>query len=152
MIVEKKASLQRDDLIRLRKLLNRNANAKGAVPLEELASMAGLPEETGVTIDFEAAEELGHPLVVLRPSEALPSALESLSTREREVAALVADGLTNKEIASRLYIALGTVKDHVHNMLEKTGLANRTVLATTFRASAKVLTQDDDVNPSLDRN
>ena len=149
-MVEKKGSLQRDDLIRLRKLLTRKAN--GSLPLEELASMADLPEGTGVTIDFEAAEELGHPLVVLRPNEALPSALASLSTREREVAALVACGLTNKEIAARLHIALGTVKDHVHNMLEKTRLANRTALATTFRASAKVLAQDDDVNPSLDRN
>lgn len=152
VMVEKKASLQRDDLIRLRKLLKRNANANGSVPLEELASMADLPEETGVTIDFEAAEELGHPLVVLRPAEALPSALASLSTREREVAALIAFGLTNKEIAARLHIALGTVKDHVHNMLEKTGLANRTALATTFRSSAKLPSLDDDVNPSLDRN
>jgi DNA-binding NarL/FixJ family response regulator len=149
-MVEKKGSLQRDDLIRLRKLLHRKIN--GSLPLEELTAMAELPEETGVTIDFEAAEELGHPLVVLRPSETFPSALESLSTREREVAALIADGLANKEIAARLHIALGTVKDHVHNMLEKTGLANRTALAVTFRASAKVLSRDDDVNPSLDRN
>ena len=149
-MVEKRGSLQRDHLIRLRKLLSRKAN--GSLPLEELASMAELPEETGVTIDFEAAEELGHPLVVLRPSEALPSALKTLSTRERDVAALIAGGLSNKEIATRLHIALGTVKDHVHNMLEKTGLANRTALAVTFRASTKLLTPDDDVNPSLDRN
>ena len=57
-----------------------------------------------------------------------------------------------KEIAAGLHIALGTVKDHVHNMLEKTGLANRTALATTFRSSAKLPSLDADVNPSLDRN
>lgn len=149
-MVAKKRPLGSEDLARLRKLVSRKNN--GSLPLAELASIADLPEETGVTIDFEAEAELGHPLVVLRPNDAGPSKLAGLSSRELEVAALVADGLANKEIAARLHIALGTVKDHVHNMLEKTGLANRTALATAFRASAKVPTQDDDVNPSLDRN
>ena len=148
-MVEKKRSLDSEDLARLRKLVSRKNN--GSPPLEELAAIADLPEETGVTIDFEAEAELGHPLVVLRPNDNVSSTLAGLSTRELEVAALVAEGLANKEIAARLHIALGTVKDHVHNMLEKTGLANRTALATAFRASAKVLARDDDVNPSLDR-
>lgn len=134
-MAKKTPSLGRDDLLRLRQLVRHEA--KGSLPLEELAAIAALPAETGVTIDFEATEALGHPLVVLRPNENLPAALETLSTREREVAALVAEGLSNKEIAASLHIALGTVKDHVHNMLEKTGLANRTALATTFRASAE---------------
>ena len=60
-MVEKKGPLKREHLIRLRKLLKRNANANGSMPLEEVALMADLPEETGVTIDFEAAEEQGHP-------------------------------------------------------------------------------------------
>lgn len=149
-MVDKKHALGSEDLARLRKLVSRKTNS--SLPLAELAAIAGLPAETGVTIDFDAEEELGHPLVVLRPNEHGGSALAGLSSRELEVAALVADGLANKEIAARLHIALGTVKDHVHNMLEKTGLANRTALATAFRASANLPGGDDDVNPSLDRN
>ena len=42
-----------------------------------------------------------------------------LSTREREVAFLVARGLANKDIARELRVSHGTVKQHVHNILEK---------------------------------
>ncbi len=47
------------------------------------------------------------------------------SPRELEILRLVADGLTNKEIGSRLFITEGTVKNHVHNALQKLGLENR---------------------------
>ena len=46
-----------------------------------------------------------------------PSA--DLTLREREVVELIGEGLTNKEIAARLSIEVGTVKNHVHNILEK---------------------------------
>ncbi len=52
-----------------------------------------------------------------------------LTPREAEVAALVAEGLSNGEIGERLYIARKTVSVHVSNMLAKLGLANRTELA-----------------------
>jgi len=42
-----------------------------------------------------------------------------LTPREEEVLGLVAEGLRNKEIAARLHITLATVKNHVHNLLEK---------------------------------
>ena len=42
-----------------------------------------------------------------------------LTKREREIRALIAAGLGNKEIAQRLAIAINTVKSHVHNMLGK---------------------------------
>ncbi len=53
----------------------------------------------------------------------------SLSRRELEILQLVADGLGNKEIGARLSITEGTVKNHVHNALEKLHLENRTQAA-----------------------
>lgn len=52
-----------------------------------------------------------------------------LTPREIEVVRMVAKGLTNKEIASELGIADGTVKIHLHNIYEKLGIARRAELA-----------------------
>ena len=54
----------------------------------------------------------------------LPSAIR-MTKREREIIALIADGLSNKEIAGRLSIEIYTVKSHVHNILEKLALNSR---------------------------
>jgi DNA-binding CsgD family transcriptional regulator len=53
-----------------------------------------------------------------------------LTTREADVLALLADGLTNREIAGRLYLSPRTVEKHVERILSKTGQVNRTALAT----------------------
>ena len=60
----------------------------------------------------------------------------TLSPREREVVLLVAEGLPNKEVARRLNLSEGTVRIHVHNIYQKTGIASRaalTALALTHR-------------------
>jgi DNA-binding NarL/FixJ family response regulator len=57
-----------------------------------------------------------------------------LTTREREIALLVAEGLSNKQVAERLAIAEGTVKIHLHNIYRKSGMQNRTSLAAFARA------------------
>ena len=49
----------------------------------------------------------------------------SLSGREKEVVALVCQGLRNKEIADRLFVSEETVKSHLHHIFEKTGVADR---------------------------
>ncbi len=51
---------------------------------------------------------------------------DPLSEREIEVLRLVTAGLSNREIAARLYISLGTAKSHVHNLCGKLGVRNRT--------------------------
>lgn len=56
-----------------------------------------------------------------------------LSPREREVLELVRQGATNKEIADKLFISVGTVKNHIHHILEKLHLANRTQIAAYAR-------------------
>jgi DNA-binding NarL/FixJ family response regulator len=55
--------------------------------------------------------------------------LQSLSSRERQVMELVADGLSNKEVAQKLALTEGTVKIHLHSIYHKTGISNRTILA-----------------------
>ncbi len=52
-----------------------------------------------------------------------------MTKREREVIALIADALSNKEIAQQLHIATYTVKSHVHNILEKLALHSRLQIA-----------------------
>jgi DNA-binding NarL/FixJ family response regulator len=52
-----------------------------------------------------------------------------LTPREREVATLIADGLTNAELARRLYISPRTAAVHVSNILRKLGVASRTDVA-----------------------
>jgi two-component system nitrate/nitrite response regulator NarL len=48
-----------------------------------------------------------------------------LTSREIEILRLIADGLKNQEIAKRLYLSVHTVKNHVHNILERLGVKSR---------------------------
>ncbi len=52
-------------------------------------------------------------------------ASDGLTAREAEVLALIADGLTNQEIARRLHVSMATVKTHINNLFAKTGLKDR---------------------------
>lgn len=58
-----------------------------------------------------------------------------LTTRERQVIDLLGEGLSNKQIAARLHIAVHTVKSHVHNVLEKLALHSRLEVAAFSHAS-----------------
>ncbi len=55
-----------------------------------------------------------------------------LSQRETEVVRLIAEGLSNQEIADKLYISNGTVRNHISTILEKTGLEHRTQIAVKW--------------------
>jgi DNA-binding CsgD family transcriptional regulator len=60
---------------------------------------------------------------------AQPAPADGLTTREREVALLVADGLRSREVAERLGIASQTVKSHLKTIFDKLGVRNRVELA-----------------------
>ncbi|WP_322754578.1 MULTISPECIES: response regulator transcription factor [unclassified Frankia] len=55
--------------------------------------------------------------------------LSALSERERQILGLIAEGLTNRQIASRIHLAEKTVKNNVSSILEKLGLTSRTQAA-----------------------
>jgi DNA-binding NarL/FixJ family response regulator len=58
---------------------------------------------------------------------------EALSAREREVAALVVDGLTHREIGAQLYISAKTVEHHVANIRQKLGASTRAEMLAALR-------------------
>jgi two-component system, NarL family, nitrate/nitrite response regulator NarL len=66
-------------------------------------------------------------------AEMRPPAEVSLTTRERQILDLIAQGLTNKRIASELQIEPATVKNHVHNILHKLGVASRAAAVAELR-------------------
>ena len=68
-------------------------------------------------------------------AESVPRRFQTLTDREREIVALVADGLDNQAIARRLYLSEGTVRNHISAILAKTNLANRTQLAVEWLSS-----------------
>ena len=57
-----------------------------------------------------------------------PSEYE-LSSRDCEIMKLIAEGLDNKQIASKMFLAEGTVRNNISRMLDKLGLKDRTQLA-----------------------
>jgi DNA-binding NarL/FixJ family response regulator len=67
------------------------------------------------------------------------SAAALLSPRELEVARLIADGLSNKEIAARMVLSPRTVEGHVVRILRKLGMTGRHQVATAFVGDAHVV-------------
>lgn len=55
-----------------------------------------------------------------------------LSERELDIVRLIAEGLSNRQIAERLFLAEGTVRNHISAILEKTGLEHRTQIAVMW--------------------
>jgi len=70
------------------------------------------------------------------PTDGRPDPLADLTPREREILDLIGDGLTNRQIGERLFLAEKTIKNYVSNLLAKLGMERRTqaaVLATQVR-------------------
>jgi DNA-binding CsgD family transcriptional regulator len=79
------------------------------------------------------AEELvGRCRGVAAPTLAVAETVVPLTAREREIARLVADGLTSKEVAERLYVSARTVSNHLQNAYTKLGITKRTELAAAL--------------------
>jgi len=75
-------------------------------------------------------------VVASPPNEVPTSSVKrelGLSRREQQLTQMISEGLTNKEIASRLNLAEQTVKNHVHRMLKKVGASDRLVIVERWR-------------------
>ena len=100
--------------------------------IESLAEAVRAVAQGGLVIDPRVARlALAAPQNDKTESSMSP-VLAILTPTEREVAALVAEGLTNQEIAARMVLAEGTVKNHVSALLRKLQATDRTVLALTL--------------------
>ncbi|WP_262694587.1 response regulator transcription factor [Kordiimonas aquimaris] len=97
------------------------SNAFNTVATPEIRSIAGI---TGRSFDDHANGEVKNGYVDL----------DRLSFRQRQILAMAADGLPNKEIAARLTIAEGTVKAHMHAIFKVLDVSNRTQAVIKFGA------------------
>ena len=102
-----------------------------AVSSGELADAIRTVAAGGALIDPSVTRKVVAEFARLRaPTRPSASGLpEPLSDRELDVLRLVAEGLSNREIAERLYLAEGTVKNYVSNILGKIGARDRTQAA-----------------------
>jgi two-component system, NarL family, response regulator LiaR len=91
---------------------------------DQLAAAIRSASQGKPTLAPEAAEALMHAVA------SDESAGRDLTRRERQVLTLMAEGLTNGEIADRLVISLSTAKTHVSSIISKLGVSSRTEAAT----------------------
>jgi predicted ATPase/DNA-binding CsgD family transcriptional regulator len=98
----------------------------------------------GLTMGTDRALE--YALGADKPQAAASPELGKLSRREREVVALVSAGMTNREIAERLFIAERTAEGHVERIRNKLGVRSRTEVAT-WAVEQAIVARDLDKSP-----
>ena len=100
--------------------------------------MAGVSVLEGEVIERSAAMGLGGRGPARGNGQVPRSAVfESLTEREYEVVEAVAEGLDNADVADRLFMSEGTVRNHISSILAKLGLRNRTQVAVLYYRSAQ---------------
>ncbi len=117
---------------------------------EQLARAVRVLAAGGSTLDPAVARTvIGGYVSGADGAERAKLAVGGLTAREREVLRLVGQGLSNAEIAARLHLAHGTVKDHVSALLGKLGGLNRVQAAVIAERAGLVDRSVDDPRPSV---
>lgn len=116
------------------------AGVAGYVPRDvSVAAVAAMVHDAArgeATCSPRIAARLLHRVAVLAAGRAAETASDTgLTPRETEILTLIDDGLSNKQIASRLCIEVATVKNHVHNILNKLQVSRRGEAAAMLRAT-----------------
>src|SRR5262249_1619192 len=92
---------------------------------------------TGLSLDQAVAYALGEPANTPGPASSTTRAPGVLTPRERQVAELIAQGLSNRQIAAKLVIVLRIAEGHVERILTKLGFISRTQIATWATTSVQ---------------
>ena len=96
--------------------------------LTQLMSQAGTGVKTSMEAETENANEGDK-------SPSLVNLARDITQREQEICTLMVEGLTNKQIAQKLYISEGTVKNYISNIYDKTGIHDRVKLIVALKES-----------------
>jgi len=104
--------------------------------LEELAGVVETAARGELQCTPQLAGTLVRRLAALASVRAVPASHDRLTSRERQIVCLIEQNLTNKEIATQLGIEVATVKNHVHNLLEKLQVHRRSDVARSGWRSA----------------
>ncbi len=133
---------QEDEEIALLKAGAKGCCRRGIDP-ESLERVINVTQSGGVWVTRSLLPRLvtelrryaGAQQVPVKPAAAKPAVdkLASLSIREREIARLIVDGATNKEVAAALRISERTVKGHLSNVFQKLGVTDRLKLMLLVR-------------------
>lgn len=114
-----------------------DARPVAAVGIAAMAATDGVGPQSG--------ERATSPIGAVADGPAPVPALDALSPREREVLRLLADGLSNKELARALNVSENTIKTHLANLYAKLGTRNR--VQALARAQALGVTAANRVEP-----
>ena len=113
-------------------LRTRLAAALSADPTLEVVAVGATPSDVTSSADvLLVARDVEESLPSARDERVSGSIGASLTNREREILALLADGLGNKQIAARLGISTNTVKTHLELLFEKIGVSSRAEAVAT---------------------
>jgi DNA-binding NarL/FixJ family response regulator len=105
-----------DQARKLRAAAENRALISPVVAARLLSHFAELAGQRRKSVDWEATD------------------LSALTVREEEILSLLAEGLSNNQIGERLYVTVGTVKNHVHHILSKLNVTSRYEAAAAYLA------------------
>ena len=104
-------------------------------PLEELIEALFAAASGELRCSPRVSAALARRVAALKAELPAERGERRLTRRQREIATLISEGLSNKQIARRLSIEQATVKNHVHNILSKLGVSHRDDVTALIRTS-----------------
>ncbi|MGN0141915.1 MAG: response regulator transcription factor [Roseburia sp.] len=106
-----------------------NIGAKGYILKQDFEGIVPALKAVWRGQSVFGGEIVGKLPVLLQPKEEFDYSAYDISEKEQEITRLVAEGMSNREIAEQLFLSEGTVRNYISSILEKLGLRDRTQLA-----------------------